>query len=350
MLEIIGKSAICGSFVKVGIFSKYAVKDPSMWDKNGYLAKFKRYWARANSSSRQAIEFRLYLSFCSEFLVRAALVHKSPVLNASVDEASLRFGGGIPGAGNERSVKLETAIARLKLLVPNLNDEEHKALVAVSAFRNTELHSDKDGFLGDQLETIKPSILSAFVKIAEFMDENLEDILGKREADQAREISKQISIKKKRRTVDLIKIEKERFFSQSQEEIDKARGEAEFQFEYMISTKGQHVWVDKCPACSSRALIYGHPIGHGEPFLRNEEVVQEVRVQPDGLNCRCCNLKLKGLDEMIAANFKHEYTHIDALDPLEFHGIDPMEHVDIDKIIQDYEEDREAQYLSWRDL
>lgn len=316
-----------------------------MWSKVGYIEKFKYYWVKANSSSRSSGEFGLYLSFCCEFIVRAALVHRNPALNANIDDASVMYASGLPSIGKEKTINFNVAIGRLKLLLPQVSEDHMKALILMSSFRNNELHTDKRGFLDDQLDAVWPNILAVFVEISEFILEDLDELIGKRDADQAKLILKNFNKKKVKRISDLISIEKERFFSLSSDEIDIIRNKNNINSDYFSVNKGQYFWASKCPACANIGLLYGHSIGHSEPFLEMEEIVQEIRVQPDGFECKCCGFKVKGLDEVLAAKFRHEYSHNDSLDPVEFHGIDPLDYVDVGQIIQDYGDEQNAYTL-----
>jgi hypothetical protein len=70
--------------------------------------------------------------------------------------------------------------------------------------------------------------------------------------------------------------------------------------------------------------------------LRDDGIFQEVRVQPELFECKCCELKIVGLDELMAADFPHEFTSIDDKDPVEYFGIDPMDYVDTEEIVKEY--------------
>lgn len=84
----------------------------------------------------------------------------------------------------------------------------------------------------------------------------------------------------------------------------------------------------------------GIPIGRSEPILREHGIVQEVRVQPEIFTCNCCELNIKGLDELMAAGFDHEFVTYDDMDPVEFFDIDPMDYVDTDEIVREHQRDQ----------
>ncbi len=73
--------------------------------------------------------------------------------------------------------------------------------------------------------------------------------------------------------------------------------------------------------------------------MKGEELVQEVRVTPMQFSCKCCALEIKGLDELMAAGFSHEYRSIDEVDPLEHFNIDPRDYVDAEEILREYHRD-----------
>jgi hypothetical protein len=67
-------------------------------------------------------------------------------------------------------------------------------------------------------------------------------------------------------------------------------------------------------------------------------IQREVRVLPNLLRCPVCNLKLDGYQEMLEAGLGTIYTTIEDEDPIEFFGIIPEEHVDVEKLVREYHE------------
>jgi hypothetical protein len=72
--------------------------------------------------------------------------------------------------------------------------------------------------------------------------------------------------------------------------------------------------------------------------LRGDDIFEEVRISPDLFECKCCELTIRGLDELMAAGFEHELHTIDHKDVLEHFNIDPMEYINTDEIIREYNE------------
>ena len=90
----------------------------------------------------------------------------------------------------------------------------------------------------------------------------------------------------------------------------------------------------------------GETVGR-TPVRINEEdgtIQREVRVLPNVLMCPSCGLDLKGYQEMNEAGLGTIYTIEEEEDPIEFFGIVPEEHVDIESLLRDYAADQYADY------
>lgn len=310
-----------------------------MWDHGKYFAKAQSYWAMATSLERDSEQFFLQVSFFCEFFIRGCLTEHSPVLNSENEEESILYAAGISPNKPPASVKMSLAIKRILRLIPEITETEIKAVTALINARNVELHSDVSEISGITNSEILPSIFSLVVRLAKFSNQDLDVIMGKEDASQASSIAGAISKDRKKRVRDLIKIQKDRFFSLPKEEQKKQRTKSIPSFRSAVMKSGHHVMHQKCPACAELGLFAGSPVGRSAPFLREDEIFEEVRIQPEIFNCKCCELIIKGLDELMAAGFPHEFVTLADVDLIEYFNIDPMEHVDTDEIIRQYNED-----------
>ena len=107
---------------------------------------------------------------------------------------------------------------------------------------------------------------------------------------------------------------------------------------------GHHVKTERCPSCGHSGLLGGAPIGRSPPILGEDSIYHEIRISPNLFECKCCELKIKGLDELMAAGFDHEFQSVADVDVVEHFGIDPMEYVDTDEIIHEYEAGKFYEY------
>jgi hypothetical protein len=184
-----------------------------------------------------------------------------------------------------------------------------------------------------------PKVYSFIVKVTEFSNQNLDTLLGNEDAKSAKNIANAMMKDRSKRVQDLIRICKERFFALSDSQQSELRANAQTEIMSVVLKTGHHIMYIKCPACSQSGQLLATPVGRSAAFLRGSELVQEVRVIPFQYSCKCCELKISGLDELMAAGFSHEYCSIDEVDPLEHFNIDPHDYVDSDAIAREYHRD-----------
>ncbi|MGA9265465.1 MAG: hypothetical protein WBV79_03295, partial [Rhodomicrobium sp.] len=234
---------------------------------------------------------------------------------------------------------MEMATSRVNRLIPDITDLELKTITGLFVARNGELHGDSDEICGLRPEDVMPKILSFMVRMAADAGQNLADIMGTEDAAHARDIAVAEQKGRQKRVKELIRIQKDRFFGLDDTEQKKRREEAKPKFVHAVTASSRHLKAQKCPACANMAILGGNPIGKSSPFLRQGELLVEVRVQPDHFECKCCELVIKGLDELLAGDFPHEFVTKDSVDPIEHFSIDPMDYVDRDQILREYAED-----------
>jgi hypothetical protein len=313
------------------------------WLSDRYFAKAQRYWGRNTAAVRDAEQFLLQLSFVVEFVARGALVHKHPSLNAELDEESLLFTNGIEPNKPARSVGMDKAISRCQRLIPDLSADEVQAVRLLFDTRNEELHGDGDALSSVRDAGFKAQILSFIVKLARFAGQDIEVLMGSADGKHAVETSAALAQDRKERVRSLIKIHKDRFYGLPKEQQDELRRNSKAGFQSALMKSGHHIHVTKCPACGSDGYLGGRPVGVSSPILEENEIFEEVRVVPELFECKVCDLKIKGLDELMAAKFDHEFVSRQEVDPVEHFGIDPMDYVDTEEIAREYNHQFEYQ-------
>ncbi|MET4634916.1 hypothetical protein [Kaistia defluvii] len=315
------------------------------WHSDRYFAKAQRYWERNTASVRDAEQFLLQLSFVVEFVARGALVHQHPSLNAELDEESLLFSNGIAPRKPARSVGMDKAISRCQRLVADLSEEEVQAVRLLFDTRNEELHGDGDALSSVPVKDVsfKPQILSFIVKMSRFAGQDIEVLMGSDDGKQAVATSAALAHNRKERVRQLINIHKDRFYGLPKAQQDDLRKNGRAGFQSAVMKSGHHILVTKCPACGSDGYLGGRPVGVSAPILEENEIFQEVRVVPEIFECKVCDLMIKGLDELMAAKFDHEFVSRQEVDPVEHFGIDPMDYVDTEEIAREYNHQFEYQ-------
>lgn len=309
------------------------------WTKDSYYTKASLFWGRATALSRDSIEYYINFSLFAEHVVRAALVAHNPALNAARDEESLLFASGIDARTPPKTIELSKAVGIIKRLIPEISDQETKSLGVLIDFRNTEFHDDKTQFDAAVLRQIVPDCQALMLRLMESTGDDPTRILGNDDAKQFTTVRSAKTGDRNKRVKGLIDTCKDRFYHLSEAEQKRKRDEGAPQFITAVMTSGRHLRTEKCPACAGLGILSGPPQGKSAPMLKEDDLVVEVRVIPDAFDCKICDLSVKGLDELLAAGFTHEFTSIDSVDIVEHFGIDPMEYVDTEEIIREYHEE-----------
>lgn len=307
-----------------------------MWSSESYFAKAHGYWLRGTNQERGSNDHKLAIALCIEFTIRGVLCSFNPALNAAFDEDSMLFAVGVTPNKAPKSVDLITAFGRLQRLVPEISEQEAKAIKALVDVRNRELHSDETAFDGMDLDTIAPSLLSFLVRVVDKTGNDLEQLLTPSDATQARETYAAMANDRSRGVRDLIKVQKDRFHRLPEVEQKKKRDENTPGYVYATMKTGHHVRAHKCPSCAGLGILGGAPVGRSSVLLDDDGIYQETRIVPSVFACKICDLEIKGLDELIAAKIPHEFVSRDEVDAVEHFGIDVMEYVDPEEIVREY--------------
>jgi hypothetical protein len=309
------------------------------WTSRNYFAKAQMYWSNGSSIERDSDQFKLYVSFVCEFVVRGTLCFKHASLNAAPDTESLLFASGVEPRKTESTIVITEGLKRFQRLIPDFTVDAAGKVEALFIARNKELHSDTAEVSQLSIKSIMPSIYQLIVHASDYTGENLETLLGKEDASQARQVVQAASKDRSHRVDSLVKACKDRFFHLPSDEQKKIRQNMQITYESAVLSSGFHVKKEKCPSCSSSGLIIGTPVGRSSPILRENQIVQEVRIVPTKFECKCCGLDIVGLDELMAAGFSHEYCTLDDVDLIEHFRIDPMEHIDVEEVVREYGRD-----------
>ena len=301
-----------------------------------YFVKASLYWQNATGRGRSSTGFLLNLSLVLEFITRGAICSLHPALNAAPDIDSLLEACGTTPRGKTKTIEISEAIKRLERILPTITEQETGVVRILIDARNAELHSDDAAMSNLNSDTLMPKVYSYIVKATDFAKQDLARLLGEDDAIQARKISTAIEKDRSKRMRDFLQIYKDRFFSLPTDEQQRKKEETKTDVVSAVLTTGNHLKFVKCPACAATGRLVAAPVGTSAPFMNGNELVQEVRISPLEFNCRACQLKITGLDELMAAGFEHEYRSVDNVDPIEHFQIDPLEYVDREEIAREY--------------
>jgi hypothetical protein len=297
------------------------------WSKEKYFNKSCIYWMKSSEGVRDSDEYLLHVALASEFIVRGALCFVDASLNASLDEKSILYAAGVQNE-TPRTIDIGAALNRLSRFIPSISPKILKSIDVLFQARNRELHSDLSELSSISKDEVMPYVYMLFVECAKFTGTDLSTVLGEGDAKQAEKVATAAMQDRKQRVSSRISDFRERFKELTKEEQEIRKQSVEGKIVYAALKSGHQIKSEICPACSNSAFLIGIPVGSSVPLLKDGEIIREIRVMPTQFECKCCGLEIKGLDELIAANFSHEFCTIDSIDPVEHFEIDPNEFID----------------------
>ena len=307
------------------------------WSAEALYGKAHVYIGRAQQEALDSPLFGFWTSLALELLCRSALAHIHPVLLADpTNEGNIQYAFGINPKGNPKSVHAKTVFARCSVFVDGFTDKMSGHCLIMADRRNAELHSGAAAFEGIDNSTWLPPTYEVMEVVLRHLGKSFNDFLGEgakgaeamladRRDTRKREVQEALSAARK--TFDALN------------ETDRAE-------KLEIATARVVAWAQQgalrrqcaCPACGADAAMIGEVLGRGPARIDEGEgaIVREVRVLPNKFVCLVCGLKLNGFQELNEAGLGSVYKMIEQEDPIEFFGIVPEEHVDIDELVQNY--------------
>ena len=270
------------------------------------------------------------VAYAIEFMVRGALCKVNPALNAAMETESILYAAGVQPRKDPLTVSIGEGFKRLQRLLPKLSEDVVAKVEALIMARNRELHNDTSDISLLIAKEVMPSVHLLVVETLVF---------SQVEAAQMTAVATAINRDRRKRVADLIRSHKDRFFSLSEDDQVAKRKNSTPGFVSAVLKSGHHIIAQKCPACATLGVVAASPVGRSAPLLRSNELIEEVRVIPTQFECKACDLTIKGLDELMAAGFAHEFTSIDQIDPVEHLNINPEDYIDIENVVREYQRD-----------
>ncbi|MDP1873534.1 hypothetical protein [Phenylobacterium sp.] len=310
------------------------------WAADTLYAKARLYVGRAQDEPIASPLFGFWTSLALELLCRAALARIHPVLLADpTSEGNIQYAFGFNPKSNPRSVHAKTVFARCSVFVDGFTDQMSAHCLIMADRRNAELHSGAAAF-----EVVDNSLwLPLTYEVAEVLLKHLgrdfDDFLGGHAPTAEAMLADRQSTRKKE-VNDRIAAARKLFGDQTSEEQEALVDSARTRLELWARTKALRR-ICTCPACGSPAAMAGESLTRG-PVRVDEDagaILQEVRVLPNRMLCTVCRLDLKGFQELHEAGLGAIYTAEEEQDPIEFFGIVPEEHVDVDELIRERQEE-----------
>jgi hypothetical protein len=317
------------------------------WSPETLYSKAKVFAARAHDEPIESGLFGFWMSLTLEMLARAALAHVHPALLADPREPdNIQYVFGIVPKGVPKSVQSKTVFARCSVFVPGFTDKMSGHCLVMADRRNSELHSGAAAFEGIDNSKWLPATFEVFEVLLNHMKRDLADLLG----DHAGFAMRVLNDRR-----DSIKREVQEKLAAARKYFAELTPESRADLAEKVGTaiagwaKGNSLRrTCQCPACDMVAGMSGETVGRSPARIDEGggSITREVRVLPNALRCPSCKLELNGYQEMNEAGRGAIYTTEEQEDPIEFFGIVPEEHVDIDALIREHFADEYGGYTN----
>jgi len=298
------------------------------WSTDTLWNKAKLYLTRAFEQDRRADLFPFYASLGLEFLGRAALAGVHPALLADPQDGNnILYAFGFPATSRPMAIPAKTVFSRLKFVIADFSDDDLSLCTFLSELRNQELHTGTLAFADLGTGKWVTGFYRVIQKIVKQLGYTLEDILGKDEAAHASSLISNTA-------QDVTKVVRERvgrlrgkITVLSKAELDERRKEHGPKFANVHYTSGIAVFNRKCPACESAGFLIAAPIGATPARLKNDDIVTQSIFWPTKFECKVCDLKLNGYEELQVVGLGDQIVDEDSHDPIEFFGIDVADYI-----------------------
>ncbi|NVN88611.1 MAG: hypothetical protein HXX15_21235 [Rhodopseudomonas sp.] len=303
------------------------------WSRDSLWNKGKTYINRAFEEDRKSEMFPFFACLGLEFLGRAALASVHPALLADPqDGKNILYAFGFPATAKPISIPANTVYSRLKFVVTDFSEDDFNFCSKMSNLRNLELHTGAFAYSGLPSGQWVVNFYRVIEKIIRSLGNTLEDALGSEHA-------KQVSAAIAKAAQDVTKEVRERVGKikgglkvLSAEEISARQTTHEPKFVSMLHKSGVGFFARECPACGSKGYLVGIPIGAQTPRLRDGEIVSQKIFWPSKFECKVCDLKLNGYEELQVVDLGDEIVDEDTHDPVDYFGIDVSEYITDDML------------------
>ncbi len=308
------------------------------WAAESLYGKAKTFARRAHDGSIGSAAFGFWMSLSLELLSRAALAKVHPVLLADPQsEDNIHYAFGIVPKKPPRSIQSKAVFARCSVHVPGFTDRMSGHCLILADRRNSELHTGAASFEGIDNSTWLPATYEVIEILLKHLSRDFSDFLGQEHESQATEVLKNRIETRKQEVMERIGAARKQFSTVTEDWIQQRKDHVTQRAAAWVRESSLRKAV-KCPVCGLDAIMSGESVGR-TPARINEDtgtIQREVRVLPTSFDCPYCSLKLRGYQELNEAGLGAIFIAEEEEDPIEFFGIVPEEHVDIDKLVSKY--------------
>ena len=329
-----------------------------------WLALYNKARRFADAAHRNREIRFLFFAFSIEFLFRACLARKHPLVLFGGDSGQFRksvieFCTGVRGK-QSFSIGEQEVRERWKGIFATLWDQDvGEAFDALKNGRNEDVHTGSDPWSTQSAVKLHEYFYLLSERGTKALEKSLEDFLGEH-ANAANALLAARTNRIEDQFKKLIGEAKSRFdtLSKSAEELAKRQLGATVGIRNIVN-RSTDMLSRQCPVCGSDALLLVEPVEASPPTLIDGELVQSVSALPRTLTCSVCQLRLDGnillqhagLGDMETISvFADLRDHIDLreyVDPVEM--LNPSDRQalhDGHSLHQDWDD---AEYQRWKD-
>lgn len=287
------------------------------WDSTALLSKAQRYIEEMQEHSHSDWKAVLWSSLALELLARAALSRFSPALLADATSwHNLSYAlGYTPKVGKflPRSIATADVLTRLNELLPDFDEELRKFCFIHAGNRNAELHSAEMPFEGASSSTWLASFYRSCEVLGKSLGTSLKDLFGDHEAKAAKKVMAAAKDAAANSVKGSINAHKTVWEGKSERERTKLSAQAE------VWARQLDGHIVNCPACASKALIYGDPITEPRKIIQDDLITETQTCLPTKFECVACNLKISGLSQLAASGLGDPFKKTSTYDAAEYY-------------------------------
>lgn len=274
------------------------------WDPDLLYQKAKLYLERANALDHESMEFPFWSSLALELLARAALTHLHPALNADPRQPdNLLYACGVETTKQPRSLPLHAVFLRLEKIIPDFGKTHRELCDYLSILRNDELHSGELPYVTLRESKWLPRFYEVCQILADFLEHDLEDLLGSDIADAAKRLVAAHKEEAAKAVRGRIHEHSEKFAKLTEDE----RQELSSLASVPTRIRPLNSSTASCPSCQSKAVMQGELIKEMKPRYEDDLLLIDSEYLATSLSCPACGLQLHSLEEIVHADLEPRF-------------------------------------------
>lgn len=297
----------------------------NFWDEHLLWAKSLSYMDQALKQDRTSWLFPFWATLSLDFLARSALAHVSPTLLASTKTAgeatnNLFYALGYPKRADPKSIDSTEVFSRCERMIDSFSAEHRVSCGALLDRRNEELHSGGAPFNDLKDKTWLPQFYECCSILLASIERPLEDLLGPEEAVAALAMIKSANDEAAKSVKGDIAAARKIWLERPEQERTDA-----VKLALTISDRSLGHVVD-CPACSSKALLYGEEVSSFPNEVNGDEIITKSTILPTRFECKACGLTIKGhnrLHHVEDADLGSTFTRTRRFDVADYYNLVP---------------------------